>query len=140
MKDKHTFFIDRCLGKRRIIDVLQPLGLNLEVHDDHFAQTTLDIEWLPEIGKRGWVILTKDAAIARRPLERQAVAQANCQMFMLASQNLSSKAMAEAFRVAMPAIEKFLIENPAPFIAKVYRDGTVEMYKTATDLLAEIES
>lgn len=135
-----TFFIDRCLGKRRIIEALTPLNVNLEVHDDHFSQTTLDVEWIPEIGKRGWIIFTKDAAIGRNAIERQTVARANLRMFSLTSQNLSGKEMAEIFRLAMPKIKIFLEQHPAPFIAKIYRDGSVKAWKSASDLLAEIQS
>ena len=136
--DKPVFFIDRCLGKRRIIDALTPLGITLEVHDDHFSQATLDVEWMPEIGRRGWIIFTKDAAIGRNAIERQTVAQANIRMFSLASQNLSGRQMAEIFCLAMPRIKIFLEQHPAPFIAKIYRDGSVSEWKSAADLLDEI--
>jgi hypothetical protein len=137
-QDEPIFFIDRCLGKRRIIEALAPLNIRLETHDDHFSQTTLDIEWIPEIGSRGWIILTKDAAIGRNQIERQTVAQANLRMFTLASQNLSGQEMAEIFRLAIPHIKEFLNTNPPPFIAKIYRDGTVSEWKNATALLNEI--
>ncbi len=137
-QDEPTFFIDRCLRKRRIIEALATLNIKLEAHDNHFSQATLDIEWIPEIGRRGWVIFTKDAAIGRNAIERQTVAQANIRMFSLASQNLSGSQMAEIFRLAMPKIKTFLEQHQAPFIAKIYRDGKVSEWKSATDLLDEI--
>ena len=60
-----TFFIDRCLGKRYIASVLQRSGITVEIHDDHFNQNVEDVDWLPEVGKRGWVVLTKDANISK---------------------------------------------------------------------------
>ena len=33
---------------------------------------------------------------------------------------------------------KFIAKNPAPFIAKVYKDGKVSRWKDAQDLLYEI--
>jgi len=94
---------------------------------------------MPEVGKRGWIILTKDVAIGRNQLERQAVAYAGIRMFALASQNLSGREMAEIFRVAILEMQKFIEKNPAPFIAKVYREGKVRSWKTQADLLAELE-
>ena len=139
-QDEPIFFIDRCLGNRRIIEALEPLGIQLRTHDDHFAQTALDIEWIPEIGRRGWIILTKDAAIARNQIERQAITQANLRMFTLASQNLSGREMADSFRLAISDIKEFLNTNPSPFIAKIHRDGTVKAWKNADDLQAELSN
>jgi len=134
-----VFFIDRCLGKRYIVEALKDTGISVEIHDDHFPQAAQDVTWMPEVGKRGWIILTKDAAIGRNQLERQAVAYAGIRMFALASQNLSGREMAEIFRVAILAMQKFIEKNPAPFIAKVYREGKVKSWKTQADLLAELE-
>ena len=62
-----TFFIDRCLGKKYIAQVLIDSGIAVEIHDDHFSQNVEDVDWLPEVGKRGWVVLTKDANRAQKP-------------------------------------------------------------------------
>ena len=55
-----VFFIDRCLGSRRIPEVLRGAGITVEAHDDHFNKGAQDVDWLPEIGKKGWIVLTKD--------------------------------------------------------------------------------
>jgi len=60
-----TFFIDRCLGKRFILEKLKSAGISIEIHDDHFAQDAQDVDWMPEVGKKGWVILTKDNKISK---------------------------------------------------------------------------
>ncbi|MGK7927370.1 MAG: hypothetical protein AB4290_19370 [Spirulina sp.] len=133
-----VFFIDRCLGKHPILERLRATGITVEVHDDHFPQNALDIEWIPEIGKRGWIILTKDARIARNTIERQAVAYAGIRMFTLASKKLSGEETAIAFQSALPSMLKFITKNTAPFIAKVYKSGKVLAWKTASELLAEI--
>ncbi|MEM9400759.1 MAG: hypothetical protein AAF984_11175 [Verrucomicrobiota bacterium] len=133
-----TFFIDRCLGKK-LASVLREQGVSIETHDDHFVKDAPDVDWLPEVGKQGWVVLTKDERIAKRHLERLAVANAGIKMFVLVSQNLSGSDMATAFTKAIPAMEQFIQTLSAPFIAKVYRDGRVEEWKTAEKLLDELE-
>jgi len=45
----------------------------VETHDDHFPQGALDREWLPEVGERGWVPITKDREIRYRAAEREAL-------------------------------------------------------------------
>ncbi len=61
-----TFFIDRCLGSKHIAEALRRSGITVEVHSDHFDPTAADVDWLPEAGKRDWVVLTKDANIGKR--------------------------------------------------------------------------
>ena len=110
--------IDRCLGKHPILEMLQETGVTVKIHDDHFKQNTPDLEWLPKIGEWGWIILTKDARIARNTLERQAVAYAGVRMFTLASKNLTGEQTAIAFRDALNSMLKFVEKHPAPFIAR----------------------
>ncbi|MCY7278841.1 MAG: hypothetical protein LH702_35170 [Phormidesmis sp. CAN_BIN44] len=76
-----TFFIDRCLRSKRIVETLRSVGITVEVHDDHFDKGALDVEWLPEVGKKGWVVLTKDANIGKRSLEKIAVARSQIKMW-----------------------------------------------------------
>ena len=118
-----TFFIDRCLGKKLIATAFKSSGIAVEIHDNHFSQNAIDVDWLPEIGKRGWVVLTKDARISQNHLERMAVTNAGIKMFTLASQNLSGKKMADIFLGAVTKMQEFVRKHPAPFIAKVYRFG-----------------
>lgn len=133
-----TFFIDRCLGSKSIVTELRNFGIAVEIHDDHFPKDAQDIDWLPEVGKRQWVILTKDARIGKNQLERIAVTTAGIKMFTLASQNLTGKDMADIFLKSITKMQEFVRQHPAPFIAKVYRDGRVEMWKDAQTLLDEI--
>ncbi len=138
-KSKQTiFFIDRCLGKHPILEKLRATGITVLTHDDHFPENTLDADWIPKVAKWGWVILTKDASIARNPLERQAVARAKIRMFTLASAELTGEEIAIAFQKALNPMLKFIKKNDPPFIAKVYRDGKVSAWKDADNLLREI--
>ncbi|WP_013323194.1 hypothetical protein [Gloeothece verrucosa] len=129
-----TFFIDRCLGKKHIAEALRKAGITVEIHDDHFENNAQDVEWLPEVGKKGWVVLTKDAKIGKNNTEQLAVAYAGIKMFALASQNLSGPDMAQIFLATIVKMQEFVRQNPAPFIAKVYRDGRIDMYKDAEKL------
>ena len=65
-----TFFIDRCLGKKSIPETLRTAGVTIEIHDDHFDKGALDVDWLPQVGEKGWIVLTKDDRISKNQLER----------------------------------------------------------------------
>lgn len=129
-----TFFIDRCLGGKRIVEALRRAGITVEIHDDHFPADAQDVDWLPEVGKKGWVVLTKDANIGKRSLEKLAVARASIKMFTLASQNLSGADMAAIFLKAIVPMQDFVRKTPAPFIAKIYRDGRIDLWKDSQSL------
>lgn len=134
-----TFFIDRCLGSKRIAEALRHTGINIEIHSDHFAPGAPDVEWLPEVGKRGWVVLTKDANIGKRTLEKVAVTRANIKMFTLSSQQLSGDDMVVIFQKAIVPMQEFVRKNPAPFIAKIYRDGSIDLWKGSQTLLEDLK-
>jgi predicted nuclease of predicted toxin-antitoxin system len=133
-----TLFIDRCLGNKHIVEVLRAANIRVEIHDDHFGKNAPDMDWIPEIGKRGWIVLTKDANIGKNQLERLTVADAKVRMFVLASQNLSGTEMADVFLQAISEMREFIRSNPAPFIAKIYREGKVRVWKDNLDLLEEL--
>src|SRR5438094_509593 len=91
--EKPTFFIDRSLG-RFVAQKLREAGATVEHHDVHFAENTPDVQWLEVVGARGWIVLTKDKAIRRDPLERRAVEAAKLRFFTLTSGNMTGEQMA----------------------------------------------
>jgi hypothetical protein len=52
-------------------------GVAAITHDSVFAQDTPDEEWLTRAGYEGWVVLTKDKLIRKRPIEREALVAAH---------------------------------------------------------------
>jgi predicted nuclease of predicted toxin-antitoxin system len=134
-----TFYIDRCLGNKIIVETLREAYISVEIHDEHFAKDAPDTEWIPEVGKKGWIVLTKDARISKNQLERLAIANAKVKMFILTSQNLSGQDMANIFLLAIPNMRELIRINSAPFIAKIYKNGSVKIWKDAEDLLSELD-
>ena len=55
-----VFFTDRDLGAHIFPDHLRAAGLRVERHVDHFAHDAHDKDWLPEVARQGWVILSSD--------------------------------------------------------------------------------
>jgi hypothetical protein len=76
----------------------------VEVHDDHFAQNVTDIEWLREVGKRKWIVLTKDKNIRVNQLERQALIESNVAAFMIGKGDLKARTTADLILRALPLI------------------------------------
>ena len=125
--DPLIFFLDRSLGKHIVADALRQAGAEVQVHDDHFRQEARDEEWLREVGRRGWIVLTRDDRIRYRAHERTALIQAGVRAFVLVRRSLSGPAMAAAFVNALPAMQRFVATHQAPFIARVTQTGNISL-------------
>jgi PIN like domain len=123
-----VFFVDRCLGKS-LWRELRALGLNAEHKDDHFKQNTADAEWLITVGERGWVVLTRDTQIRRRPDEQEAIIKAGVRLFSLQTRRgeggrrgISGVEMTAIYLKHLKKIQQMAVNHPAPFIAGVTRN------------------
>jgi predicted nuclease of predicted toxin-antitoxin system len=122
-----TFFVDRCLGNNVGV-VLRQSGLQVEFHADHFADDAADETWISEVGRRGWIVLTKDKAIKRRSIELEAVKAAKVCMFTLSSGNMTGEEMGRIFVDNRLKMGRFIKNHPPPFIARVSTSGVVSVY------------
>ena len=95
----------------------------MEIHDDHFKPNEADEVWLAEVGRRSWIVLTKDGRIRTRSLERIALKNAGVHAFFLGGRQLSGSRMATAYVRALPAMLKAVAEAKAPLWMSVHRDG-----------------
>jgi hypothetical protein len=88
-----VFFIDRHLG-RQFPSTLRDAGLRVERHDDHFGVETPDDEWIGEIGRRGWIAVTRDARIRYSPLALSVLMESGTQLFVLVGKLTTAEAAA----------------------------------------------
>ena len=120
-----VYFTDRDLGKQ-FGEILRTHGLRVERHHDHFAPDTPDEVWLKEIGKRGWIALTRDRRIRYKPNERDAVMRHRVGLLVIVGAAPFPE-LARSFVATLPRIERFLSGQGPPFIAKVYRPSPAEI-------------
>lgn len=134
-----VLFLDECLGTKEVSAALQAVGAKVEVLLDHFASGCPDEEWLPEVGAKlgldprdatGWVALTKDKWIRRRPAEMAALQRAGVAAFVLSSKELTGKEMGAALVSAYPKIRGLLRNYMPPFVAAVDKSGAVKLLTT----------
>jgi len=128
--ESRTLFLDRSLGKKTVAEALRNTGLKVEVHDDHFAQDATDESWLTVVGKRGWIVLTKDRRIRFRAIERTALVNNAVRAFVLTAGDIDGTSMAALFVKALPKILKFSASYAPPFIATISKTGVVTMLET----------
>lgn len=92
-----------------------------------FGTGALDVDWLPDVGRNGWVLITKDKNIRKRPLELQALRESGVRAFVLTSGGLNGEDQARVFKEALPAMLRLLRRTKPPFIARVTAESTVSL-------------
>jgi hypothetical protein len=82
-------FIDRSLGRHVVPDALRRAGATVhataDVYGERIGQGLPDEEWLSDAGRRGWVVLMKDARVRYRPAQLDAIATFGVRAFCLAT-------------------------------------------------------
>ena len=119
-----TFFCDRNLG-RRVPAALRTSGWVVEIHDDHFAQDTKDVDLLPAVAERNWVFVTQDSMIRYRSAETRAWREAGLRVFVVVTANLKAEETAGILEKARPRIDEIAASEQPPFIDRVGKDGSV---------------
>lgn len=71
-----TFFFDNTFPPQ-LAKILNILGVDAHHLQEDFSPDTPDVDWLPTVGKRGWVVITGDRRISKKPPERKALQEAN---------------------------------------------------------------
>jgi PIN like domain len=88
---------------------------------------TPDEVWLKTAGDRGWVIVTYDVHIRRRPAERSILEAAGVMAFVLRGNRLDGDQIREALVAALPAICRRARQLAPPAICHITRDGDVRV-------------
>ncbi|MCO5167480.1 MAG: hypothetical protein M9894_14125 [Planctomycetes bacterium] len=130
-----TFFVDTCLGTKDVPNALRAAGVTVACLIDHFRHDEEDAVWLPSVGQRGWVVLTKDKWIRRRSNEIEALKAAGVAAFILSARGLSGQQMGAAFVAALPGMQRALRVYARGsghyFVARVTASGDVDMLEGA---------
>ena len=120
-----VYFADRDLGKR-FPQVLAAAGLNIQRHDNLFAPTGHDEEWLEYVGKNRLIAITRDQRIRYSPNELAAVVRHGVSLLVVVGKAPLPE-LAENFVNTRTRIERFLGKQKPPYIAKIYRPSAQQM-------------
>jgi hypothetical protein len=122
-----VWFVDRCVGARQVPEALRAVGARVEVHDDHFARDAPDEVWLPEVGRRGWVVLTRDARIRWRPAERLAFERAGVGVFVVTAGQMTGPDLAALVARLLPRMTRLVERLARPFLVTISASGNMEV-------------
>ena len=101
-------------------------GWAVEIHDDHFAQDTKDVDLLPAVARREWVFVTQDARIRYRSAETTAWREAGLRVFVVVTANLKAEETTAILEKARTRIDEIATNERPPFIYRVGKDSSIK--------------
>lgn len=119
-----TFFLDHQIGRYQVAGILRAAGARVEVHLDHFPGDMPDVDWIPEVAQREWVLITKDQNIRRNPLERTAYKAARLRGFVATGKDMNAKELGDLLVACLPGIVRRAAGRPGPLLFTISRTGT----------------
>jgi hypothetical protein len=111
-----TFLVDESVGAKIVPEALRELGAEVYTVTEKFGQGTPDEQWLEEAGVQGWVVLTRDRMIRRRPNELGALSRAGVRAFALTAGAQTGQAAAELLRLRAKKIRNYCRSESPPFL------------------------
>jgi hypothetical protein len=72
---EYTFFSDEDLGTKIFPVPLRDAGVRVEALTNHFPAGTNDVDWIPVVAQREWVVLTHDRNMRYNTPERNSIMQ-----------------------------------------------------------------
>ena len=115
---------------KQVVAALREAQLTVETHAAWFRHDTPDEIWLTVVGYFDWVVLKRDKNIGRNAIELDALLDAGVKSFVMSSGQLKDVENAAIFIRALPKIFETIDSSDFAFIAKVFRDSRVELWKT----------
>lgn len=104
-----------------------------------FGTGTLDVDWLPHVGARGWILITKDKNIRKREIELRALRQAGVRTFVLTASDLNGDDQARVLKEALPAMLRLLRRRSAHFVARITAESSVQIIEIAKYIVDKSE-
>ncbi len=101
------FFFDNNVS-RHIVDALKCLGVEATHLQEHFPADTEDTVWIPHLRKHGWILITADSKMRKRPAEAIALREENVVAVFLMKEYPSKPKFEQASWIFKhwPAVEK----------------------------------
>jgi PIN like domain len=121
-----AFFLDNCLSPQ-LVEGLKVFGENVEHLRSSFPENTPDTIWIPEVARRGWILVTRDKRIRTRPLEIEALIRTGLPTFIFTQKNDPDMwGWVELIVKRWAEMKVFAASQRRPFIAGIPFKGKIE--------------
>jgi len=119
-----------------MIKMLRELKAAFERHSSHYMQDEDDDVWIPDVTRRGWIIISGDKGIENDGINRQAVIDSKAKVFVLSDTNSRGIEWAASLVLAHKRIIEIAEKNDGPFYCTVNKgsashvDGDLRFHGT----------
>ena len=120
----YVFFLDRALQSYSLRYAPIALGARVEMHGDYFADNAADVDWLPEVASKGWIILTKKSVQLAGTTSNSQCGRAG---FLLIPGGLPGSDQVRIICAALRRMLRLLKVTSPPFVARIYRSSEVKI-------------
>jgi hypothetical protein len=120
-----TFFLDESILSSALRTALLERGAVVELLTQHFASGTRDDVWLSYVGKRQWIVLTKDTRIRYRRVEQAALLRHRAKVFVYIGGSVTGTDMAATINSVAHKLVLIARSEPAPFIYSIGKAGSL---------------
>ena len=103
-----------------IARVFRQHGLQLECHDQHFAERTPDFRWLRHCGKSGWIAVTKDQRIRFCWRAKLSIMRSGAKLFVMIGEGNTHEELAINFVQTVHRVTAMAARYKHALIARVY--------------------
>src|SRR4051794_20819892 len=109
-------FIDRSIP-RSVAEALKRVRDDVCWLEDVFEHNEPDTVWLPDVGARGWLVITRDKKIRTRPGERRAIIDGGVGCFcVMQKQPLNRWQYLKLIVATLDEMERIFADTPRPFL------------------------
>ena len=127
--DAPTLFIDRSAWSHRIAVALRDKNVRFLPLHERFAIDVPDVEWLRGASEEGWIVITRDKRIRRKPNELAALLESSVVMFTFVSGNATAADTAELLGRALKRIFDLAKGARRPALFAIYSNGSIRPIK-----------
>jgi hypothetical protein len=133
-----TFYLDENWDCLEVKNELDKGGIRFRIYKQDVAANagTSDEEFLPVVGRRGWILITADWHQRFRPREISDLRRYKVRHFVMPG-NLGAEAMAKLLVAAKNDIRACCRDNEPPISASVQRSGGVKLLMDSRGSLHE---
>lgn len=114
--EQAVFYLDECIYSRLLVERLRAAGANVRHAGEAFPFGTADEDYLGRCGEKGWIVLTRDQHIRRRPLEREALRLAGIAAFALTAGQATAEETAQTIVPLLGKMANMAVSEPKPFL------------------------
>jgi predicted nuclease of predicted toxin-antitoxin system len=127
--DAPPLFIDRDTWSRRLGAALDSAAVRYVAHRQRFRGESPDVDWIAAASREGWIAISRDQNIRRKPNELAAIRASRAVIFVLTSGNLGAEATAQILLKALPRIYRSAKGAKRPALFSIHKDGTIGRLK-----------